>query len=286
MSVRDQRTAPFCWQSVHALAHLRSNWSPEASAGLQAGLLVYYALTEIANEQRSRAEVGVDSSGFTAARRYVAARAGVSDRSVDRATVELERLGLLSIERNGIRRKPNRYTLLEPELVAQGNDVRMSEGSQQANDVRMSGEPTSLVPRLTSEPSSHNVKKNGQEEKNPHSPTELPSVDRKRVDPDHWRLAAAIIEAFNALAGTRYTVQAHYRPIVMRIREHPELSADDHGAIMAAAFADPWWERPGRNDRPGPEVVYGKQAQFERSIETWRASAGSTSPAAPRRVRL
>jgi hypothetical protein len=86
-------------------------------------------------------------------------------------------------------------------------------------------------------------------------------------------VAAGALEAFNAAAGTHYTLDAHSALILRRILERPELSADDHRAIVAAVFEEPWW-----TGHPGPRVIYGNAEQFERSIETWR------SPGAPRRT--
>jgi hypothetical protein len=94
-----------------------------------------------------------------------------------------------------------------------------------------------------------------------------PKVNRKPVTDSEHALADEIIVAFNAAAGTAVTVAAHVTPVVGRIREKPELSAEDHRGIIAAVFAEPWWKGP-----PGPQVIYGNAAQFERSIEVWRAS--------------
>ena len=57
--------------------------------------------------------------------------------------------------------------------------------------------------------------------------------------------------------------------IVLRHREHPELSADDHAAIISVSLASPWW-----SGVPGPEVVYGNAALFERALESARARLG------------
>jgi hypothetical protein len=84
-------------------------------------------------------------------------------------------------------------------------------------------------------------------------------------------IAAAALAAINAAAGTVYTLSAHLAMIVGRVFEHPELSADDHRAIVAAVFRAPWW-----TGIPGPQVIYGNAAQFERSIEMWRNPAPPT----------
>lgn len=88
------------------------------------------------------------------------------------------------------------------------------------------------------------------------------SVNRKPVTEKEYELGSEIIEAFNAEAGSDYTFEAHFIPIVGRIREKPDLTADQHRAILAATFRAPWWE-----GHAGPEVVYGKASQFEKAMQ-------------------
>jgi hypothetical protein len=146
MSVGDARRAPFCWQSVRALGTLRAAWDPDACRPAL-GLAVYVALTEIANEDRARSIAGADSDGFVATRRRIASKACVSDRSIDAAAEELERLGLLAIRRrrNGAEHLPSTYVLLEPgsgENGAGGGE-QISQGV--ANGVPKGGEERSHI---------------------------------------------------------------------------------------------------------------------------------------------
>lgn len=90
----------------------------------------------------------------------------------------------------------------------------------------------------------------------------LPSVNRKKVTKDEWELAGDILAAFNRHADADLTLDAHFVPLVGRIREKPEITLADHDRIIEANFAQPWWQ-----GRPGVEVVYGSKAQFERAIE-------------------
>jgi hypothetical protein len=103
----------------------------------------------------------------------------------------------------------------------------------------------------------------------PSVPTEhtqaLPKVARKQVTEDEWDLASQVLAAFNEAAGSELTIEAHYTPIVGRIREKPALTIEHHRRIIAANFRKPWWE-----DRPTPRVIYGSAAQFEASIEKAR----------------
>lgn len=111
-------------------------------------------------------------------------------------------------------------------------------------------------------------------------PRKRVEVDRKPVTDREYLLATAIVDAFNLEAGTRVTVDAHLTPIVGRIREKPELSADDHREIIGAIFAgDRWWK-----GAPGPAIIYGNAEQFERAIETWRARSTASEAPPLRRV--
>lgn len=97
-----------------------------------------------------------------------------------------------------------------------------------------------------------------------------PRVNRKPVTDPHLELAEQVIDSFNETAHTSMTVGAHLSKIVMRLREHPELTADDHRRIIRASFAEPWW-----SGRPGPQVIYGNAACFEQAIERAKAGDGS-----------
>ena len=92
-------------------------------------------------------------------------------------------------------------------------------------------------------------------------------VGRKVVTQAERELAVGVLAEFNRQAGTRYASEEHLRPIVGRIREHPKFDLEAHGRLIRAQLADPWWK-----GTPGPQVIYGNAALFERSIETARAA--------------
>lgn len=94
-------------------------------------------------------------------------------------------------------------------------------------------------------------------------PTRKPEkVNRRKVTDAEHDLADAIVAAFNEIAGTSYTPEAWKKSIVMRIREHPDLTLAQHWDIMRHFFdhPKPWW------DAPAPNLVYGNTAQFERAM--------------------
>jgi hypothetical protein len=90
-------------------------------------------------------------------------------------------------------------------------------------------------------------------------------------------LAAAVVSQFNSSAGTALSVDAYLSPIVARIREHPELAADDHRVAIEAVFAgEHWWK-----GRPSPRIIYGNAGQFEQSIELARAAQSEKKKLSP-----
>lgn len=119
MTVKDGRHAPFVWTSVAALMHIRDEWSADLSGvRIGTGLAVYHALCELANEDHARTAINADSGRFRTSRGDIGDRAGVSDKPVDKACKELERIGILSVERaDSAGARPgsaSSYMLLEP----------------------------------------------------------------------------------------------------------------------------------------------------------------------------
>jgi hypothetical protein len=87
------------------------------------------------------------------------------------------------------------------------------------------------------------------------------SVDRKTVTEKEDLLARDVLLQWNELASQSLSSQDWINKIILRIREHPELTLDDHTFVIDKNLRDPWWKGP-----PNPSVVYGSGAQFERSI--------------------
>lgn len=148
MSVKDGRTAPFIWASVAALQHLREEWGEGAGVRPAVGRSVYYALCELGNEDRARTTVNVGSGQFRTSRKRICEQAGVSDKPVDKALRELERIGLVSIERgqtSGARPgASSAYALHEPgERCGASPHVEANEGAEK---VRTSSGATPDVP--------------------------------------------------------------------------------------------------------------------------------------------
>ena len=99
------------------------------------------------------------------------------------------------------------------------------------------------------------------------SETPLWKVDRRPVTMTEHRLALAVLAEWNQQAEQSLGAKTWLAKIVMRIREYPDLGIEEHAHIIGAALRDPWWKGPA-----SPSVVYGSDAQFERSIAPGEAT--------------
>lgn len=181
------------------------------------------------------------------------------ERTVRRHLKQLEGGGLLSRERRqpeqGDRRARDRI-LLALDLPA--NLAGRSEGS--------AGQPEGGLPANGCTPTNKGTVKNRQTRARK-------SVAKKPVTDAEHSLATAIVAAFNEIAGTSLSVDAHLTPIVGRIRERPKADAAQHRTLIEAVFAgEHWWTGP-----PSPRVIYGNAGQFEQSIELAREFAAGKS---------
>lgn len=100
----------------------------------------------------------------------------------------------------------------------------------------------------------------------------LGTVDRLPVSDEHAQLAHDVLAAWNAATGQSLTARDWLAKVVMRIREHPDLTLDDHAHVIAANLAAPWWTGPAT-----PSVVYGSGGQFERSMLTATKGQGGVT---------
>ncbi len=101
---RDTKDGPFCWQSKAALRRIRDSFGDDESA-LCRTRSVYLALCEIASDK--------GAAQFIVPKGLLAFRAGLAPRTVQRVFPDLEKAGVLTIERNATGLKASsRYTLL------------------------------------------------------------------------------------------------------------------------------------------------------------------------------
>lgn len=195
-----------------------------------------------------------DGDGICYPRRVtIAERAGVSVETVKRGLAELEGIGALTRAPKWVdgRQTSNDYTIGLPD--PDGAQERI-EGGTPFGPVGVTGDPPEL---------DHRTKPGKNLELPPITPpADTWSVDRKRVGPLEDATSRWILSAWNEKTGQSLSARTTLAKIVMRLREHPELSADDHADIIERTLhGNQWWK-----GAPTPSIIYGNDAQFERCV--------------------
>jgi len=195
--------------------------------------------------------------------RTIAEEIGITERSVRRHLAALAADGLISIEQQF--RKDGGKSYCVYEIIGYTHRTPVSgtpDTSDTPHRTPASGLARATVRKtLEPEPSI---------EPDPHSPPTPKTVDRKPVTEDEKRMAISILLEFNDAFDSRFTIGAWMGKLVMRIREHPEMTKADHRRVIEANRASPWWRGAAT-----PSVIYGSAAQFERSIATTTIGPGS-----------
>lgn len=88
------------------------------------------------------------------------------------------------------------------------------------------------------------------------------AVGKKPVTRAEHDLCDGILSAFNEAAGAKFSAVGFREKVIRRCRERPDLSLSDHVEMIRRNFAAPWW----RDSKPGPEVIYGNDSIFEKSL--------------------
>lgn len=83
-------------------------------------------------------------------------------------------------------------------------------------------------------------------------------VGGKRVSSIEWSVASSALAEFNHLLDRKFKLTAWVEKIVRRMREHPELSREDHVSLVQRACAKPWWK-----GEPSPAVIWGNPQVFD-----------------------
>lgn len=209
-------------------------------------VVVYCALGSFAN---------ADGSSCFPSKAKIAERAGVSGETVKRALRELEAAGAIDRRPRFIdgRQTSNDYLLRRVERVSAGGSNGYPPGG--APD-----DPAYLDPEVPT-----------QDIVPPVSPPRM-SVDRKPVDSLEMANAERILAYWNGVTAQTLTAKTWMSKIIMRTREHPDLTVDDHCAIIRVALDEQhkWWK-----GHATPSVVYGSDAQFERCMMQARSPVQS-----------
>lgn len=194
----------------------------------------------------------------------MAERLEMGVRTVRRALAELEEGGLISRERS--RRQDGslgvyHYTFRpDPTLPPAVAAATPPAGNDRATGRSGRSRGTGSEPETTLEPV---------EQEQPSESTGLVlggtrktwRVAGKVVTDAEYNTAATILNEWNAMTGQSLRSTDWLAKIVMRHREHPELTTAEHAEVIRWNLARPWWQGP-----PTPSVVYGNGAQFERAM--------------------
>lgn len=218
-------------------------WVMENSTAKLGDRLVLIALAENAGD------AGEDSYP---AQGTIAMKAGLSERQVRRCLVNLERDRLIS--RDGT----SRYgTVCWRINMTPDNMSPRTSTTPKRHD--MSAEP-SFEPVVSLE-AEESPSLTANELPIPRARIELGKIDRRPVPPGDAEFAARVLDEWNRCTEQTLVSKDWLRKIVMRMREHPELTVTDHAHVINAALSDPWW-----NGHPSPSVIYGNGAVFERAL--------------------
>lgn len=212
----------------------------------------------------------------------IAAKALVSEQTVRRVLRDLETDGSIQMRKaQRGRRRINVYRLVLPGLLDPDYDrlpftlehpftTAHPERSPEIDD-RASCAPTAEDPDRD-EAARPYMGEPSVEPSTPIAPLEGEppwpgKVDRKPVTIREGELATAVLIEFNRVSGRRYSSKGALSKIIMRIREHPDVTLAGHTAVIEHSFRHPWW-----SGEASPSVIYGNDALFERSLNAAAAA--------------
>lgn len=93
------------------------------------------------------------------------------------------------------------------------------------------------------------------------------TLDDKKLTDDEILHAGEILDAFNDVFEKKFKSPEFLRLIVLRLREHPDMTVGDFRAVIEKASRHRWWERTerGRGDFT-PKVIFGNSVIFDRTM--------------------
>lgn len=252
-------------------------WTQVADQGLGAAeALVLLRIADHASRQENgefSCWPGVDQ---------LAEATGRGEKTVRRALTSLEDAGLIGRERRVKGKGRGRSVdliLLPVEGWTNRSESPVSESDQAVTPTGKSEESTGQPdptnrssspdqPVIVTGPTGHSDPPlYGEPEKEPEEePTREPvRVGGREVAEEEHQLTFSLIRAFAVEAQQRFTPENWIEFVVPCLRAHPELTENDHLAIIRANFREPWWEGP-----PTPAVIYSRVSVFERALALWR----------------
>jgi hypothetical protein len=100
----------------------------------------------------------------------------------------------------------------------------------------------------------------------------VPTCDGQPVTDAEYENARQALAAFNSLVMDAYPLDAHLERIVRCVRAEPQLTAQDHLAVVRSAVENPWWR-----GHPSPYVLWKTTEIFHRYVRDWQIE--KTAPA-------
>lgn len=196
-------------------------------------------------------------------RKLLAKKLRCSDDSLDRAKKELEDHGAITIERG----------------VANGGaiprNIYMVHRIPPANRMG-AGTPIAAPERVADSRTGAAMNENLLDEKSPSSPGRDPrTIGKVRVTDAEHDQVDTLLGLFNELAGgKRFAGKSWRESIIRRLRDHPELPLDEHEALVRFQFEHPWWK-----DDPTPNVIWGNDRVFDRTLNRSASDPGRQNEA-------
>lgn len=174
-----------------------------------------------------------------------------SPRGLRNFLSELQKAGLVEVIRRGLGRT-NVYILHDIDNLfrpARGSDPERNDvppGSARGADQEGHEVPVPVT-------KTQRKKTQGNKSRYPRT------IGDRRVTATEGEMALSILEHWNAAACQSLSAQSFLEKILRRMREHPELSLDDHRRIIERILSgERWW-----SGTPDPRIIYGSDAQFE-----------------------
>lgn len=222
------------------------SWAHRHSKSKLGDRLVLFVLAEHAHDDGHYAFPSV---------RTIAEHANLSERQVQRCLRSLGELGEIAV--SGRTRSGTHIYAITGYIEHEGGDI-LSPPQTAGGDSHVTGGVTPTSPEPSVEPSEDQ----DQVLRTTARARELVTVDKQIVTDDEDRMARAVLAEWNSQTGSSYTAKSWLKIIVMRIREHPEMSIIDHSELIRRQLAAPWW----KTRSPTPRLIYGNDRVFERSM--------------------
>lgn len=199
---------------------------------------------------------------------------GIKERAVRTSMRELEARGLVETVRRGLG-KTNLYVLHEPNWANQMGKFELLEREEAAAErQRKTGQERQSSPDKVDageEDATDGPADTSGSSENGTAPSRTRKsldVNRKRMTEHEWEIVRQVFAAWARCTGIVFTSKDtdQVKKVVMCIRRSPEVTAEEHVAIVERNCANPWWK-----DEPDSiGVIYGPRVWAKAQRETGR----------------